>query len=40
VKKSDSKPMKSDIRSLKFAFEVGFHNFRTNFNILVLNTGH
>jgi len=35
--------MKSDIRSLKFTFEVSFHNL-TNFNILVLkrvlNTGY
>jgi len=33
---SDSKPIKSDIGSLKFAFEVSFHNLQTNVNILVL----
>jgi len=35
---------KSDIRTLKFAFKVGFHDLKTHFNILVLeivlNTGY
>jgi len=26
-----------DIRNLKFAFELSFHNLKTHFNILVLN---
>jgi len=34
--KSDSKPIKSEIRSLKFAFDVSFHNLKSNFDILVL----
>jgi len=35
--KSDSEPMKSDFRSLIFAFEVSLHNLtKTNFNSLIL----
>jgi len=40
--KSDSEPIKSDIRSLKLEFEVSFHNLKTNFSKpvlkIVLNT--
>jgi len=42
--KSDYQPMKSDIKSLKFAFEVSIHNLKIHFNVLVLkivlNTGY
>jgi len=34
--KIDLKPMTSDMACLKFAFEVRFHNLKTNFSILVL----